>query len=186
MRYPVVFFQHGSDGSRVDFVPEALEVARLGAAALLIDAPQAESLRGSVIGNVVAWRRALDLLARREDVDPERVAFVGLSYGAAIGGLLAAAEPRIESFVLVSGPPRLRGHQMRDLAPARWVARSPHGELFFQAGRRDEVLAQVDLEDYFEAASEPKRIRWYDAGHVPGDRARQDRLRWISERLGLR
>ena len=39
---------------------------------------------------------------------------------------------------------------------------------------------------FFEAASEPKEIRWYDAGHFLNDQAHQDRIAWLGERLGLR
>ena len=42
-----------------------------------------------------------------------------------------------------------------------------------------------DAQRFFEAASEPKEIRWYDAGHFLNEQARQDRMAWLGERLGL-
>ena len=37
----------------------------------------------------------------------------------------------------------------------------------------------------YRAASRPKRIRWYAAGHNPSDAAFRDQLAWLSARLGL-
>jgi len=42
-----------------------------------------------------------------------------------------------------------------------------------------------DAQQFFEAASEPREIRWYDAGHFLNDQARQDRMAWLGERLEL-
>ena len=39
---------------------------------------------------------------------------------------------------------------------------------------------------YAEAASEPKRVLWYDTGHELNDlQALVDRLAWLRERIGI-
>jgi dienelactone hydrolase len=52
---------------------------------------------------VVAARRALDLLAAREDVDPRRLGVWGLSDGAVAAGLLMDTDRRPRAIVLQSG-----------------------------------------------------------------------------------
>jgi fermentation-respiration switch protein FrsA (DUF1100 family) len=58
--------------------------------------------------------------------------------------------------------------------------------LLFQYGRRDEFISEEDALQYFQAASEPKEIRWYDADRFFNEQARQDRIAWLGEQLGLR
>jgi hypothetical protein len=41
---------------------------------------------------IIDLRRAIDLLGGRPDVDPQRIAYLGVSYGGAMGGLLAGDE----------------------------------------------------------------------------------------------
>jgi hypothetical protein len=50
------------------------------------------------------------LLSAREDVDPARLAYIGYSYGAAMGGLLAGIEPRIKAFCLMVGDGGIVSH----------------------------------------------------------------------------
>ena len=116
-----IILQHGCCGEggeslRGQLVPEAVSLARTGAVALLIDAPFArpentnrlpitltEQDRDDQIQLIVDLRRGVDLLASREDVDATRIAYLGSSYSAAIGGLLAGVEKRIKAYVLAVG-----------------------------------------------------------------------------------
>ena len=52
---------------------------------------------------IIDLRRAVDLLASRSDVDPERIAYLGVSYGGMMGGLLASIEDRLQAYVLIVG-----------------------------------------------------------------------------------
>src|SRR5206468_6338745 len=97
---------HWGLGERHAFLDEAKSLAKLGVASLLIDAPfvrrgnqlsEAADLRQCVID----VRRGLDFLAKRRRIDTTRIAFVGLSYGAHVGALLLAEEPRFRAFVLM-------------------------------------------------------------------------------------
>ena len=48
-------------------------------------------------------RRGLDLLGARKDVDPKRIAYVGHSYNATVGGFLSGIDRRFKVFVLMAG-----------------------------------------------------------------------------------
>ncbi len=52
---------------------------------------------------VEAAHRAVDLMAARPDVDPDRIAVWGLSDGAVAAGLLMDSDPRLRAVILQSG-----------------------------------------------------------------------------------
>src|SRR5256885_6871284 len=103
--------------NRKEFFEEALLLARSGAVSLLTDAPmvrpgflpEKDELKGEVQNaeasrqQVIDFRRGVDLLIARGDVDPARLAYVGHSYNAHTGGLLPGVEKRIGSFLLMAG-----------------------------------------------------------------------------------
>ena len=79
-------------------------------------------------------------------------------------------------FLRVVGP--LDGvHFVGDAAPS---------EILFQFARRDEVITRDDADLYFNAARQPKEIRWYDANHEFNREALCDRASWLGEKLGFR
>jgi len=112
-----ILFVHPGPGDRSTFLEEAKELAGLGAACLLIDAPWADGaafgrramssseveLRTWYIQIATDLRRSVDLLTRCPHVDPGRISYVGHSSGALFGGILAGVEKRISSFVLMAG-----------------------------------------------------------------------------------
>jgi dienelactone hydrolase len=150
--------------------------------------------------DVLAVRRAIDLLARRPDVDPKRIGFVGWSAGAHTGAIVAGIEPRLRAVVLMSGganpissytaqaPPPLRPAVRRYLGsidPLRYLPRARPEALFLQDGRRDGIVPRAALDTLAHAAPHGARIRWYDAGHALDDTATRDQLTFLSTRLGI-
>ena len=116
-RRPAVVYAHGSGSTRDSMIGPALWLAARGAVTLAITAPSTGAeppaatggldrlrwQRALEIRDVIAMRRAVDLLTERPDVDPDRIGFVGWSAGARAGAILAGVEPRFHSLVLVSG-----------------------------------------------------------------------------------
>ena len=183
--FPVVLFQHGGGSSRSDFLDEAAALAERGAFGILVQAPERPSVRGGVVANVLAWRRALDWVDEQNILDPSRIAFVGISYGAGIGADLAGADDRVGTYVLMSGPPRWRAAGADDVDPARWIARAKDARFLFQLGRLDDVVPPAEGKELVDAAPEPKDTRRYDAGHVLDAQAQRERVEWLSTALGL-
>ena len=100
-----------------EFLDEALALAHAGVLSLLIDAPQArhdfvpdekdpmaaQRQQGdATVHQVIDLRRAVDLLRLRRDVDPKRIAYVGHSWDAHVGAILAGVDSRICCFVLMA------------------------------------------------------------------------------------
>jgi dienelactone hydrolase len=212
-----VLFAHPGDGSRASFLDEGVALARAGAVALLADAPWARpepwrrefdytpgNDRDIYVQDIVDLHRGVDLLVSRDDVDPERIGFIGHSSGAHEGGVLSGVETRIRAYVLVAGvssrsdrlPKRITSampaddvvaylEAIRPLDAVYYVGHAAPAALFFQCGRQDEVITEATFLRYYEAASQPKQIMWYDAGHSLGEQARLDRARWLAEQIEL-
>lgn len=226
-----VVFMHWGQGDRSEFLWEATVLARAGAVCVLLDAPWARpapwtqygesprnpgATRQSYIQNIVDLRRAVDLLTARADVDPARLAYVGHSYGATQGGVLAGVEPRFRTFVLIAGLPSLvdttlggaPGYDayqaalahavpreqwqaycdsIGPLTPALYVGRATPASVFMQFGTGDSWISSGAAEAYFAAANQPKTMRRYTCSHEFNDlRALVDRDEWLHEEIGIR
>lgn len=209
--------QHGMPGGKDELWLDALELARLGAVVIAIDAPFARRDgepvaftprdREEQVQLIIDFRRAVDLLHSRPDVDPDRIGYLGYSYGGAMGGLLAGVELRIAAFVLMVGDGGLVEHSnsrynqgllsslgpkrreewldaMKPIEPLTWIkqARAP---LLFLSGRHDQLVPPRDAARYERAAPEPKQIRWYDSDHALPPRAWCDAARFLGTHIGI-
>jgi len=216
-----LILQHGMPSSRQAMISTAETYARLGALAISIDAPFArrkdgqdepmtltEQDRREQIQLIVDLRRAVDLLLSRPEVDPQRLAYLGSSYGGAMGGLLAGVEDRLQAYVLMVGDGGLVSHvtgpedtewwlakpeQVRrqwlawmwPIEPIHYVGCAAPAALLFQNGTLDEMVPPADALRYQQAGSEPKTVRWYEAGHGLGREAFRDQAEWLSETIGI-
>jgi predicted esterase len=213
-----VIAQHGAPGNAQGMTRIALPVAERGAVVLAMDAPWARTNTGirllsftpedsaAQVQLIVDLQRGVDFLLARKDVDPERLGYVGRSYGGAMGSLFAGVERRLKTYVLQVGDGGLVAHftgpddggppngisadqwdrwlgAMRPIEPIRFVARAAPATLFFQSGRRDELIPIPDAETLHRAGSQPKEVRWYDTGHRLDDRAMTDMLEWLDRAI---
>jgi dienelactone hydrolase len=167
-----------------------------------------EQDRREQIQLIVDLRRGIDLLLSRPEVDPERLAYVAASYGGAMGGLLAGVEHRLKAYVLVVGDgglvtnltgledraswlaiPESERRQwvawMWPIEPIHYVGCASPAALLFQNGTLDTFSTPAGALRYQEAASEPKTIYWYRAGHALNIAAFEDRLEWLAEMIGI-
>ena len=213
-RRPAVVYVHGAGSTRESMIGPALWLAAHRAVTIAITAPSSTATAPAIAGtldrlawqrsleirDVVAVRRAVDLLIERDDVDPDRIGFVGWSAGARAGAILSGVEPRLHSLVLISGgsapvsefvqaaPAEIRAEVERTMSsidPLRYIARARPGSLLLQDGRRDAVIPREALQRLIDAAPENTEVRWYEADHALGPAAYRDHMRWLGARLGL-
>ena len=67
-----------------------------------------------------------------------------------------------------------------------YVGHSAPPALLFQSGRLDEGVPQSNAQAFFDAASEPKQLKWYDTGHkmtIPA--VTKDRTDFLKKQLGM-
>lgn len=211
---PAAVYVHGAGGDRDQLLVQALWLAGRGAVTLALTAPSAGAAnppagtdpeaalrrqRDLVARDVIAVRRAVDLLQARDDVDPDRIGYLGWSAGARTGAILAGVEPRLRALVLMSGgatpvaayaeqaPAELRDPVTRILGqadPLRWIRKARPGSLLLQDGTQDEIVPRPALEALAAAAPRPD-VRWYESDHALGEAAYRDQLDWLEARLGL-
>ena len=148
------------------------------------------------VDDVVAVRRAIDLLRARPEVDPNRIGLVGWSLGARVGAVTAGADPRLKAVVLMSGgaspvstyvaqaPAALRP-QVRPvltaLDPLRWIARAQgagHAPGRPQGRGRPAGGARRASEG---GAAGARWSSWYPTGHELNAQAYVDQLAFLAE-----
>ena len=198
--YAGVVFLHWGQGDRSQFLDEAVQLARRGVASLLFDAPwNCPDFAGLApndmyIRQVVDARRAVDVLASRPDVDVARLGYVGHSNGAIWGGVLAGVERRIRAYVLMAGYARpsvyYRGQTNAVPSPRldaiHYIGHAAPAALLFQFGTLDSNIPEAAAMEFYDTASEPKFIQWYDTGHAfSNEQARLDRAVWLATQLAL-
>jgi poly(3-hydroxybutyrate) depolymerase len=215
-----IILMHGSSGSRESLLPLAKDLVVTGAVVMTIDGPAARvpgrswltftpKDRDEQIQLIVDLRRAVDVLIQHARADPERIGYVGYSYGAAMGGLLAGVEHRVKAYGLMVGdgglvthfleggepvggfetiPAGMRDTWLEAMAPIdsiHYVGHAAPSALFFQNARYDALVTEADALAYQAAGSEPKRIEWYDSGHGLPTQAYFDMVNWLAEQIGI-
>jgi len=215
---PGIVLMHGMPGSAGSVAAYAQQLAEHGAVVIAIDAPFDRRSGPPVrftpqdsveqVQLIVDLQRAVDVLRSRVDVDGERIAYVGISYGGAMGALFVGIERRLRAAALVVGDGGLVSHftgpedasflaglscatrvawfrEMAPIEPIRFVGLASPISLLLQSGRLDQLVPMADAELLHAAASLPKTIRWYDAGHSLDQQALRDRHAWLHEQIGL-
>ena len=212
-RLPAVVFVHGSGGDRRELLERARRLAARNVVTLTITEPSTSSpparaaggaaaslkqIQATQVRDVVAVRRGVDLLRSLPQVDRGRIGYLGWSAGARTGTLLAAAEPRIKAFVLLSAgaapvaayvanaPPSLRSSVRRVLGsidPIRYVAMARPGIVLLENGIRDEIVPHAALLNIVRAAPKRTTVRWYDAPHELDRAAYRDAFDWLGRKL---
>jgi pimeloyl-ACP methyl ester carboxylesterase len=216
-----VLLLHGMPLDRNDMREPAIVYACAGATTLAIDAPYARSSgRGSItftsrdrddqIQLIVDLRRGIDLLDQQLGPDgAAHVSLVGISYGAAMGALLAGVDDRVRSAALIVGDGGLVAHMteddgtpgeplssvpeprssawleaMRPIEPLLYVGDSDAAFLFLN-GRYDTQVDVADAEQLHAAAGDNSEVRWYDTGHDLTADAFRHQFQWVGEQAGF-
>ena len=209
-----ILFMHGLGsgwGNRGEFLNDAESLAHQGVVSVLPAGlfPWEVSHEGAgpgdqmnVVNQVTELRRALDLLLAQPGVDPQRIAFVGHDYGAMHGAVMAGVEKRVKAYVLMAGDSNYSNWAisyfihpadtdtykklMAAVDPVSYLPHAAPASLYFQFGKTDEYVSQEAANQQFDAAVQPKKVDWYDAGHTLNDQATQDRLAWLALQLDLK
>jgi pimeloyl-ACP methyl ester carboxylesterase len=142
----------------------------------------------SWLQDVVDIRRAVDALVDHYVAPTAHLGYVGHSYGATMGGLLAAGERRFRALVLMGGFASLsdairhpkRGEAgdahsaqvMSAMDAERYIGHAAPAALLFQFAQFDRFVTVEQANRYAAAASSPKQVKWYECGHEFNDAVR--------------
>lgn len=196
--------------NRTQYLAEAIALAPKGIASLLVDAMwSTPDWYGKRVPEedfdhsrqqVVALRRAMDVLQSQSAVDKTRLGVVGHDYGGMYAMLMAGADPRAKTYVYVATAPSLshwaffanqpkskteylRQNAVLELTDA--LRQVKNASTLFQFGTRDAYVSRADTAVLLGAASAPKERKLYDAEHdmsKPPEIA-ADRGAWLVKEL---
>jgi dienelactone hydrolase len=141
--------------------------------------------------HMVMWvkdfRRTLDYLSTRPDIDTTKFAYFGFSWGGYMGGIIPALEPRVKASVLyVAGLTMERGRPEVD--PVNYLPRIKSPVLMLN-GKYDFFFpSETAQKPFFEFLGTPaadKRWIIYEGGHdVPRTELIKESLAWFDKYFG--
>ncbi len=140
---------------------------------------------------VIMWgkdlSRSIDYLETRKDIDASRIAYYGLSWGAALGTILPAVEPRIRVNVLYVAGLEFQ-HALPEVDQINYVTRVRQPTLILN-GELDFFFppetSQRPLYELLGTPPEHKKRLVFPGGHsVPRTEMIKESLQWLDRYLG--
>jgi predicted esterase len=201
---PAVLLLHGYSSSKEQLsntMGRALAVR--GIASLAIDLPlhgtrddaMVAEARTNPLGLLQHWktalgeaRHAIDWVAANDAIDPLKLATAGYSLGSYIALETAVADQRIKCVVVAAAgdlPATPWTGMLRMVSDPIESVKSLSGRpLLMLHGTDDRTIRREQAQRLYDAASEPRELKWYDSGHALPPAAADDAAAWLAGRLG--
>ena len=209
---PGIVLVHGSGGDRGELLGTAIQLAKRGAVALTITEPSSAhpppapttaaqlltESKATTEEDVVAVRRAGDVLQALPAVAPGKLGYLGWSAGAKTGAFVAASDPRFKALALLSGgadtltafvaaaPAAIRPKVRTVLGsvdPLRYLAYGKPGTILLEDGTKDTVVPHEALENFINAAPSGTVVHWFKGGHQLTGTAYTTAFAWLLGKL---
>lgn len=158
---------------------------------------------------VMETRRLVDYLQTDSEIASERIYLVGASFGAMMGTIAAAQEPRIAATALIYGGGNYKHFSdseiirqelgswtsgaaigaaflMAPADPVRYAGKLTSRPLLIQNGRQDSIIPNTAAKALIDAAGDQAQVIWYDSDHVGVDKKHveivlNDVLSWLDK-----
>jgi serine/threonine protein kinase/dienelactone hydrolase len=132
------------------------------------------------------FRRCIDYLETRQDIDSKRVAYYGMSWGGLLGAIIPAVEERLRASVVCSGG--LTGLGRPEANQINYVGRVKTPTLMLN-GRYDTILPlETSIKPMFDLLGTPaehKHLKLYETDHIPPRiEFIKETLSWLDRYLG--
>jgi len=138
-----------------------------------------------LVQTVKDFKRCLDYLETRPDIDATRLAYYGMSRGAALGGIIPAVDERLKASILLGG-----GVETRGRPEARQTTYLPRVRVptLVLIGKYDIYLSaqsQMSFLDLLGALPQDKRLKLCESAHTPArNEVIKETLAWLDHYLG--
>lgn len=154
----------------------ALSAIHLGA--------ESHSFTEYMIQLVKDLRICVDYLETRPDIDGEKLAYYGMSWGGWLGTIIPAVEERLKASILIAGG--LVGRGRPEVYPLNYVTRVRTPTLMLN-GKFDNLFETgiKPLFDLLGTPAEHKQLKVYDTDHIPPrNEFIKETLVWLDRYLG--
>lgn len=203
-RVPAVLLLHGYSSSKERLSNTmGRSLAMRGIASLAIDLPlhgarddaMIDEARSNPLGLLKHWKTALAeakdaiaWLAENAVIDPTRIGVAGYSLGSYVALQTAAADKRVKCVIVAAGgdlPATPWTGMMRMVSNPLSSVKSLKGRpLLMLHGTRDRTILPEQSQRLYDAASEPKQLKWYESGHALPASSADDAARWLVKHFG--
>jgi cephalosporin-C deacetylase-like acetyl esterase len=137
-----------------------------------------------LVQEVKDFRRCIDYLETRQDIDTARLAYYGMSWGGILGAIIPAVEERLKSNVLLAGG--FQGNPRPEADPVNFVTRVKVPTLMVN-GRYDTImLPDTKQKPMFDMLGTPDK-KWVldETDHIPTTVVYiREILAWLDRTLG--
>lgn len=139
--------------------------------------------RNMIVQSVIEYRRALDYLATRPEIDMTDIGMIGYSMGGMMTFNLSAVESRIKSSVACVMP--VLKDQYSAIAVHNFAPRITAESFLMLVGREDEFNYTIDQAEALKdlVASPDKELVIYESGHILPTEWNQKARQWFVEHL---
>ena len=190
-KHPAILLQYGSGGNKSTnyIVALAQQFVSAGFVVLTIDIPNKGDrknpnapkslipLQTNFLQTLGDYSRATDYLLTRPDVDPNRLAYVGISWGAITGIVYVAHDPRIKLMASIVGGGNFTGWFNGNLPPETRAAAQATDPIYHVAQiaprpllllnvTKDQLIPRFFSDSLHNAAPPNAKKIWLDTDHL--------------------
>ena len=132
------------------------------------------------------FKRCIDYLETRQDIDTGRLAFYGMSWGATLGAIIPAVDKRLKASVLLGGG--ISGEGRSEVNQVNYVSRVKIPTLMLNGNYDMRLPLNTSAKPMFELLGTPakhKQIKVYETDHfIPRNDYIKETVAWLDQYLG--
>lgn len=154
-------------------------------AALVEERGESHQSAELMIQQIKDFRRCVDYLETRQDIDGKKFAFYGMSWGGRFGAIIPAVEPRLKASVLLGASMSLALRP--EVSPINYVTRVKIPTLMLN-GKFDMHRPEKTIQPMYDLLGTPapdKQLKLYETDHIPPrNELIKETLAWLDRYLG--
>jgi len=132
------------------------------------------------------FKRSIDYLETREDIDTDRIAYYGMSWGGILGAIIPAVEDRLKASILVPGI--LHGRGRTEVNQINYLSRVTLPTLMLGGEfdtRQPVETAIIPMYNLLGTPDDDKDLKLYATDHIPPKtEIIRETLDWLDKYLG--